>query len=103
MSWCISRGTQIYLTQLYLDVYLLRLNPFRTAGNNSTWLHLIVSIHAVVALSLCVFVVLGYVAGSLAMTLVVLFIFQIFVAILGLTAIACNRQGFQIFQNSISR
>uniref|UniRef100_A0A0R3RFH9 G_PROTEIN_RECEP_F2_4 domain-containing protein n=1 Tax=Elaeophora elaphi TaxID=1147741 RepID=A0A0R3RFH9_9BILA len=60
-----------------------------------TWLHLVVSVHAVLALSLCVFTVLGYVANTISMTLVVLFIFQTLTAILGLTAIDQNRRDYR--------
>ncbi|KAM3723932.1 RNA polymerase-associated protein RapA [Dirofilaria immitis] len=65
------------------------------AGQNHTWFHLIVSIHAISALSLCIFTVLGYVANTIPMALVVLFIFQTFMAILGLTAIEQNRRDYR--------
>ncbi|EJD75927.1 hypothetical protein LOAG_17011 [Loa loa] len=67
--------------------------PF--VGGNPTWLHLVVSIHAISALGLCVFMVLGYVASIIPMALVVLFIFQTFMAILGLAAIEQNRQDYR--------
>uniref|UniRef100_A0AAF5PQ94 Uncharacterized protein n=1 Tax=Wuchereria bancrofti TaxID=6293 RepID=A0AAF5PQ94_WUCBA len=63
--------------------------------SNPTWFHLVVSIHAISALSLCVFTVLGYVASTIPMTLVVLFIFQTFMAILGLTAIEQSRRDYR--------
>ncbi|KAL4002297.1 putative integral membrane protein [Acanthocheilonema viteae] len=65
------------------------------ADKNLTWLHLVVSIHAVLTLSLCVFTVLGYVASTVPMALVVLFIFQTFIAIVGLAAIEQNRQDYR--------
>ncbi|CAG9537051.1 unnamed protein product [Cercopithifilaria johnstoni] len=73
------------------DVEANKLN----ASNPSTWLHFVVSIHAFFALSLCIFTVLGYVASIIPMTLVVLFIFQTFMAILGLTAIEQDRQDYR--------
>uniref|UniRef100_A0A183HDL1 DUF2178 domain-containing protein n=1 Tax=Onchocerca flexuosa TaxID=387005 RepID=A0A183HDL1_9BILA len=67
----------------------------RSVNQNHTWFHLVVSIHAVSALTLCVFTVLGYVANTVPMTLVVLFIFQMFMALLGLTAIERNRRDYR--------
>ncbi|OZC11451.1 hypothetical protein X798_01308, partial [Onchocerca flexuosa] len=66
-----------------------------SVNQNHTWFHLVVSIHAVSALTLCVFTVLGYVANTVPMTLVVLFIFQMFMALLGLTAIERNRRDYR--------
>ncbi|KAK6101311.1 putative integral membrane protein [Brugia pahangi] len=66
-----------------------------TNSPNPTWFHFVVSIHAISALSLCVFTVLGYVASTIPMTLVVLFIFQTFMAILGLAAIEQSRRDYR--------
>uniref|UniRef100_A0A915PG18 Uncharacterized protein n=1 Tax=Setaria digitata TaxID=48799 RepID=A0A915PG18_9BILA len=75
---------------------------WRSAEENPTWLHLIVSIHAVSALSLCVFTVLGYVASTIPMTLVVLFIFQMFAAILGLKAIERSQREYRSLYKTVN-
>uniref|UniRef100_A0A8R1U1A0 Uncharacterized protein n=1 Tax=Onchocerca volvulus TaxID=6282 RepID=A0A8R1U1A0_ONCVO len=66
-----------------------------SVDQNHTWFHLVVSVHAISALSLSVFTVLGYVANTVPMTLVVLFFFQMFMALLGLTAIERNRRDYR--------
>ncbi|VDN03828.1 unnamed protein product [Thelazia callipaeda] len=70
-----------------------------------TWLHFIVALHVSLAISLCIFTVIGYVVSITPMALIVLFIFQVFIAFLGLTAISQNRQDFQslyVFINAVT-